>query len=274
MKFRWALAAALVISGILVVTVLTDRPPNRSEYCTVKVGDLEGQVDLEQGQWASLMAGIGIQRALPPRATTIAIATAFQESKLHNIDYGDRDSVGLFQQRPSQGWGTVQQILDPHYSIGKFYDALIKIKGYQSMKITVAAQKVQRSAFGGAYAQHEEYARALASSLTGFSPAGFSCQIDPQSGGSIAAVDKDVQNAFGPTPAVISGDDLSYPVSGSKVTRTAHGWALAHYLVANASQLKITEVSFAGRLWTADNSPNGWIRQTDSKPDSVRTAVN
>lgn len=274
MKFRWALAAALVISGILVATVLADRPPNRTEYCTVKVGQLEGQVDLEQGQWASLIAAIGIERALPPRATTIAIATAFQESKLHNIDYGDRDSVGLFQQRPSQGWGTVQQILDPHYSIGKFYDGLVKIKGYQSMEITVAAQKVQRSAFGGAYAQHEAYARALASSLTGFSPAGFSCQIDPQSGGNIAAVDKDVQNAFGATPVAIKGDALSYPVSGSEVTRTARGWALAHYLVANASQLKITEVSFAGRRWTAKNSPTGWTKKPAGKTDSVRAAVN
>ncbi len=273
MKLRWALAAALIASGVLVVTVLADRPPNRSEYCTVKVGQLEGQVDLEQGQWASLMAAIGIQRSLPPRATTIAIATAFQESKLHNIDYGDRDSVGLFQQRPSQGWGTVQQILDPHYSIAKFYAGLVKVKGYQSMEITVAAQKVQRSAFGGAYAQHEAYARALASSLTGFSAAGFSCQINPRSGGSIAAINQDLQRAFGPTPSSISGDTISYPVSGSKTTRSAHGWALAHYLVANASQLKIAQVRFAGRIWTAENSPNGWTRQTDHAPNSVRAAV-
>lgn len=274
MRLRWVLVFALIVSGILVATVLRDREPARSEYCTVTVGELEGQVDLEQGQWAALMAAIGIRRGLPPRATTIAIATAFQESKLHNIDYGDRDSVGLFQQRPSQGWGSVQEILDPHYSIGKFYDGLVKIKGYQKMEITVAAQKVQKSAFGGAYAQHEEYARALASSLTGYSPAAFTCQINPRGSGSVDAVDKDVKGAFGDILALTDKDEISYPMSGSTANRTARGWALAHYLVANAAHLKVNDVSFDGRAWNADNSPDGWVTAKGADSRTVRAAVN
>ena len=82
---------------------------------------------------------------MPARAASIALATAYQESKLYNIDYGDRDSVGLFQQRPSQGWGTVAQLTDPEFATNAFYDALAKVDGYREMEITVAAQEVQRS---------------------------------------------------------------------------------------------------------------------------------
>ncbi len=270
MRLRWVLVFALIASGVLVTTVLRDRSPVRSEYCTMKVGKLNGQIDLEQAQWSALIAAIGIRRGLPPRAATIAIATAFQESKLHNIDYGDRDSVGLFQQRPSQGWGTVAQILDPHYSIGKFYDALVKIKGYGSMEITVAAQKVQRSAYAGAYAQHEGYARALASSLTGYSPAGFTCQLNDHGKGSIASIDKDVQSAFGRIDSYKGKDRLSFPMHGTNANKSARGWALAHYLVANAANLKISGVTFDGRAWSVDDSPKGWTKDSGADSATVR----
>ena len=180
MRFRWFVVLALLTATVMVAVVLRDRDPLRSESCVAKVGEVRAEIDLEQARWTSLMAAISQRRGLPPRATTIAIATAFQESKIHNIDFGDRDSIGLFQQRTSQGWGTVEQISDPYYSIGKFYDALAKVKGYESMKITEAAQKVQRSAFPGAYAQHEDYARALASALRGYSPASFTLPDQPQ----------------------------------------------------------------------------------------------
>src|SRR5680860_1593864 len=85
----------------------------------------------EQTANAATITAIALKRGLPARAATIANATAIQESKLRNIKFGDRDSLGLFQQRPSQGWGTEAQILDPVYAANKFYDALIKIDGYQ-----------------------------------------------------------------------------------------------------------------------------------------------
>ncbi len=68
---------------------------------------------------------------------TIALATAMQESQLRNIGHGDRDSVGLFQQRPSQGWGTFEQIQDPVYSAGRFYDHLAEVPGYSRLPLTV-----------------------------------------------------------------------------------------------------------------------------------------
>src|ERR1041384_6569779 len=126
MKLRWVLLGALVAAGTLVAIVLTDRQPVRGEYCTADGGTTHAQIDIEQARWATLMAAIAQRRGLPPRATTIAIATAFQESKIHNLDYGDRDSAGLFQQRPSQGWGTRKQVRDPVYTIGRFYDGLVK----------------------------------------------------------------------------------------------------------------------------------------------------
>lgn len=273
MRLRWVLVFALIASAILVATVLLDRSPVRSEYCTAKVGAVEAQIDLEQAQWSSLIAAIGIRRGLPPRATTIAIATAFQESKIHNIDYGDRDSLGLFQQRPSQGWGTAEQILDPHYSIGKFFDGLVKIKGYGSMEITEAAQKVQRSAYPGAYAQHEDEARAMASSLTGYSTAAFTCQINARGNGNTDSVRKSVDNAFGEVPWDVTKDALSFPQNGTAANQNARGWALAHYLVANAAQLKIGGVSFAGHGWTAEDSPDGWVRDTTASAGTVRVDV-
>ena len=273
MRLRWLLVFGLIASAILVTTVLRDRSPIRSEYCTAKVGSTNAHIDLEQAQWSALIAAIGIERGLPPRATTIAIATAFQESKLHNIDYGDRDSVGLFQQRPSQGWGTAEQILDPHYSIGKFFDGLVKVKGYAGMEITAAAQKVQRSAYPGAYAQHEDDARALASALTGYSPASFSCQVNVSRSGNADSVDSSVQAAFGMTTVSPGQDRLSYPMNGSAANKKARGWALGQYLVANAAQLKIAGISFDGRTWTAANSPKGWVTDSGVGADAVRVSV-
>jgi hypothetical protein len=273
-RLRWFVVLGLVASVVLVGTTLSDRTPLRSEHCVAEVGDVRAQVDLEQGQWAALMAAIAQQRGLPPRATTIAIATAFQESKIHNIDYGDRDSIGLFQQRPSQGWGTVEQISDPHYSIGRFYDALVKVDGYASMEITKAAQKVQRSAYPGAYAQHEDYARALASSLRGYSPARFTCQVNPEGTGSTTAVVNDVRAAFGDIRVDRDGDDAAYPLEGSAADVKARGWAIAHYLVGNAARLKITSISFGGRSWSATASHEGWVEDSDAGRSIVRVSTN
>lgn len=264
----------LVAASVMFATVVNDREPLRAEFCVAEVGDVRAQIDLEQGQWTALIAAIAQQRGLPPRATTIAIATAFQESRIHNIDYGDRDSVGLFQQRPSQGWGSVEEILDPHYSIGRFYDALAKVDDYDSMVINDAAQVVQRSGFPQAYAQHEEYARALASALRGYSPAKFTCQVNAGGSGSTTTVVKDVERAFGDIEVVRKGDDATYPLTGKAADVKARGWAIAHYLVAQAASLRISEVSFGGRTWTALASDDGWVKDPAASKTSVRVSTN
>ncbi|SFL26600.1 hypothetical protein SAMN04488085_108213 [Geodermatophilus ruber] len=119
----------------------------------------------EQITNARIIAQIALDRGLPQRAVVIALATAMQESRLRNIDYGDRDSLGLFQQRPSQGWGTPQQVQDPAYAAGKFYDHLVQVPDWPTRRLTDAAQIVQRSGFPEAYQKHEVMAVELAAAL-------------------------------------------------------------------------------------------------------------
>lgn len=274
LRLRTVFIIAIVLAVALVGMVLTDREPVRSEYCTADVGKTHAQIDPDQARWVTLMSAISHRRGLPPRATTIAIATAFQESKIHNLDYGDRDSVGLFQQRPSQGWGTREQILDPVYAINRFYDELLTVPDYESMTITDAAQRVQRSAYGAAYAAHEDYARALASALRGYSSAAFSCRINPVGGGLTSAVIADIFAAFGQVPAQAGNGTVTLPLTGPAPDVEARGWGLAHYAVGNAARLKITAVSFDGLRWTAANSPDGWIDHPRAVPDAVRISLN
>lgn len=262
------LIAGLLVAGVIVAITVRDRTPLRGEYCVAEVGETRAQVDLEQAQWSALMSATAERRGLPPRAVTIAIATAFQESKIRNIDYGDRDSLGLFQQRPSQGWGSPEQVMDPNHAIGRFYDGLAEVDGYTTMEITDAAQEVQRSAYPEAYADHEPYARALASSLRGHSPAAFTCQLNPSAGGSVEAVRSDLETAFGDVELATEDRTITLTPGGDDETRLASGWSLAHYLVGNADQLHLGTITFDGRRWTAEDSPDGWV-ESDSSDDGV-----
>lgn len=106
-------------------------------------------------------------RGLSDQAAVIAISTAMQESSLSNINFGDRDSLGVFQQRPSQGWGTAAQVTDVNYATNAFLNALVRVPNYQTLSVTQAAQAVQRSATPGAYARWEALARAAVASLNG-----------------------------------------------------------------------------------------------------------
>ncbi|WP_411076337.1 C40 family peptidase [Streptomyces sp. cmx-4-7] len=110
---------------------------------------------------AKTIQATGVAMNIPARGQVVALATALQESGLRNLTYGDRDSLGLFQQRPSQGWGTANEILDPVHSSTKFYEGLQKVSGWQSLSVTQAAQAVQRSGFPEAYAKWEPLATAL-----------------------------------------------------------------------------------------------------------------
>lgn len=120
----------------------------------------------EQIPHARTIVATGITLGVPERGRVVALATALQESRLRNLAYGDRDSLGLFQQRPSMGWGTPAQIRDPVHASTRFYKALLEVRGWQQMTITQAAQEVQRSAFPLAYAQWEPLARALVQAIT------------------------------------------------------------------------------------------------------------
>jgi hypothetical protein len=115
--------------------------------------------DSTQRENAATIVQVGVALSIPERGEVVALATAMQESKLYNLGHlganNDHDSLGLFQQRPSMGWGTAAQVTDPVYAATAFYLALTRVSGWESMAVTVAAQRVQRSAFPYAYAQWE-----------------------------------------------------------------------------------------------------------------------
>ncbi|TGN64156.1 hypothetical protein EXE59_09485 [Nocardioides eburneiflavus] len=256
--------------------------------CTAEVDGHTVEVDLEQAENAALITAISIERGMPARAASIALATAYQESKLYNIDYGDRDSVGLFQQRPSQGWGSVEQLMDPAYSTNAFFDALQKVDGYDSMEITVAAQEVQRSAYPDAYADHEQDGRVLASALTGNSPGALWCDVPGDADEASDEIDatglveraarvrEDLEARFGTLslggfePGGVSSGHMAgsahyegravdvffRPVSAESKKR---GWAMASYLVANADRLAVRTIIFDDRIWRAGSwAGDGW----------------
>ncbi|MEV7605233.1 hypothetical protein AB0N65_07315 [Paenarthrobacter sp. NPDC089322] len=259
-RFRRAmvavLALALVAGAIYAIVAVLQRSETLvTERCVAVAGSAAYDLATDQAANASLIAAISVQRGLPPRAASIALATAMQESRLRNINYGDEagpDSRGLFQQRPSQGWGTEAQVMDPVYASNAFYNGLIKVPGYETMEITQAAQAVQRSAFPRAYAQHEGMARAFASALTGQSESSLDCELRmPDAAGDPAAVVDKLTTAFGAQAATVEGRTVRLDVTGPQA------WAIAHWAVANAKSLAITQVDIADRTWNREKR-NGW----------------
>jgi cell wall-associated NlpC family hydrolase len=121
--------------------------------------------DAEQVSNAAIIVSVGMQLSVPNVGWVIAVATAMQESNLRNLPGGDRDSIGLFQQRPTQGWGSPAQIHDPVYAATKFYQKLLTVPGWRTMPLTEAAQAVQRSATPNTYAKHEPAATTLVNAI-------------------------------------------------------------------------------------------------------------
>lgn len=250
--FVLLLVCAVVAAAVLVAVELRAGRPSAGEpRCVVTAPDAHGDpqrhvLSAEQSANAAVVAAESVARGADPYAAVVALATAMQESALVNIDYGDRDSVGLFQQRPSQGWGTVEQILDPGYATDRFYDRLAELD-YRSMPVTEAAQAVQRSAHPDAYAKHEPVARAFAGSLTGRTEASLNCVLDPPAGpGDPRRAADALGAAFGPAvPAPrVDGARVVVPDPGKPA-----GWAVAHWALAHAGELGVEEVSYDGRTW-------------------------
>ncbi|MCO8274488.1 M23 family metallopeptidase [Actinoplanes sp. TRM 88003] len=147
----------------------------------------------EQVRNAAVIINVGADLKMPPRAWVIAVATAMQESRLTNLgnlgEDNDHDSLGLFQQRPSSGWGSPKQVRDPVYAATKFYNKLKTVRGWERMSLTRAAQRVQISAYPDAYAKHEPLATQIVNQLAdgAANAAGDSTAMICASGGQIAA---------------------------------------------------------------------------------------
>ena len=243
------LVVALVVVGALgfgawkgYEWLVTRMTPNA---CYLQVDGAEEPLRLtnEQARNASIIVAESYNRGLSEQAAVIALATAWQESGLRNLNYGDRDSLGLFQQRPSYDWGTKEQIMDPWYSSGRFYEELVKFDGWENTDVNDIAQKVQRSGHPEAYRKHETNARALAGAFRGSKEGVFTCINRDATGTDHSDLDKVV--------ATVPGG--SFQDNGSELTMTASNagtaWSATQLALANASELGIEKVSVGGNEW-------------------------
>ncbi|WP_425555429.1 hypothetical protein [Kitasatospora kazusensis] len=296
---RKVLTGLLVLAVVAAVVLFINRKQliPLPEGCKVNTTAGQGSLDIAQASNAATITAVTIARGLPERAATIALATAMQESKLRNLAGGDRDSVGLFQQRPSQGWGTAEQIQDPVYATNKFLDSLVRVPGYASLPLTDAAQAVQKSGYPQAYAKHETNATLLASVFTGRSPAALDCVVHefvaaPAADGTPAAdaaaasaapasaqspgVADRVRREFGravvAAPAAKADKDprtvlavtpqaAAGTASGPDAQRQG-GWAVAQWAVAHSQELGIGVVAYDGKVWSFDKPGDGWQAKT------------
>jgi hypothetical protein len=241
--------------------------------CQAGTGTNATPLDFGQAQDAATIADVAVYDHLPQHALTIAYATAIQESKLENLDYGTDDSVGIFQQRPSMGWGTVQELENPVYASQAFFEtgpsALIKVPGYASMPVSEAAQAVQRSADGSAYQQWATEGAQLAADFT-TTPAAVTCWYDPstqaaQEGAStklnLSGALTGLEGTFGiPREDGIVTGVTTVRSGNSEIfsTTKAGGWSVANWLVTHASSYGITQVSYGGYQWTASLTETSW----------------
>jgi hypothetical protein len=234
-----------------------------ADVCTIGAFDL----DPDKAAVASTMVGAVTQYRikLPERASVLALAAALQESKLRNLPSGagDRDSVGVLQQRPSQGWGggDAAALTDVGEATKEFLDALVEIPNWNKLPLAEAVQDVQVSADGSAYAQHELEAQAIADALQGVKPHAISCSFDkPTKVASAATVAQQAGDQLGiDTPTAVSADTVRVPGAG---------WQTVAWFVANADRLGIERVAYSGKIWTR---ADGW--KSGSAPATAVTAT-
>jgi hypothetical protein len=254
-------AAFGVYLGSRDFTAPTLRLPEPTRDCTVDAGDAGDPVRLDADQMANAatIAAIGARRKVSERGVVVALATAMQESKLENLTHGDRDSLGLFQQRPSQGWGTPQQIQDPRYAARKFYESLAKVRGWEELRVTEAAQRVQRSAYPEAYEKWADDAAVLAAALLGRATGAVACTVQgkPVITGAAAAValTKGLVGDWGRLETIAAGDLPGFAVPAPDAQS---GWRYAHWLVSHATGNGVKRVAFGGLQWSADEG--SWSR--------------
>ncbi|MFJ6709081.1 MULTISPECIES: C40 family peptidase [unclassified Streptomyces] len=186
----------------------------------------------EQVPNAATIVAAGLSLNVPAKGQIIALATAMQESRLRNLAYGDRDSLGLFQQRPSQGWGSAEQIRDPTHASEQFYKHLLKVSGWQQMTVTQAAQAVQKSGLPDAYAQWEKLATALQAAIARTFPGtgGTDGQDadqgkEPSTGATGCAPGQD-GSGFGRIPEGSVPKGYSIPKNADPKARKAIAWAM------------------------------------------------
>jgi len=273
-RSRRALIAATLVLVLAAGTYVAVRslvpvlgPALTGSGCQATAPHQSVLLDTQQASIAATIAGVAHQQSMPRAAVTIAYATAMQESKLHNLDYGDMDSVGVFQQRPSQGWGPTRKLEDPVYATTKFFRALKAVRGYRTMPVYQAAQDVQRSADGSAYIQYEQMAMDMTGAFTGQRGHAVYCwsaAADPRRA-DLSGVAAGLAGTFGAATAkdATIGPRRTMLV---QVTHPKFGWEVATWLVTHATSYGIHQVRFSGYQWRAAAGNSGWIRDAGAPP--------
>jgi hypothetical protein len=232
-------------------------------------------LNTQQAAIAATIAGVAHARRLPTGAVTIAYATAMQESHMQDLSSGDLDSVGVFQQRPSEGWGTPKELTDPVYATGKFFAALVKVPDYLHIPIDDAAQDVQHSADGAAYLNYAHEAAGLSGPFTGQTPHAVWCwyssgttpshPASPQ----IAPMRQQLVRTFGRLAVRPARTASSVTVADVAVRHQSAGWAVASWLVTHATAYGISNVLYAGYEWSEAAGSKGWTRDPTASSGSV-----
>jgi hypothetical protein len=262
----------LVVVGVIYLLTTKHSPlQQQPTACAVSAGPQQVQLTVSQAAIAATIAGVAARRDLPVRAVTIAYATALQESKLTDLNYGDRDSVGVFQQRPSEGWGTTRQIEDPVYASSRFFAALSAVPGYQHLPVYQAAQDVQHSADGSAYGDYATVGAQLAGAFYGATPHALWCYYNGKAGHArLTAAAKALTATFGRMPTAKAGD----PAIAVRVPRAQEGWAIAGWLITHAQSYGIGNVRYRGYEWLRGHGTGKWLprpatSRTPADPDAV-----
>jgi len=242
--------------------------------CTAGNGHAAVTLDPQQAQIAATIAGVAYHRGMPSRAVTVAYATAMQETHLHDPNYGDRDSVGVFQQRPSEGWGPPAKLINPVYASTRFFQALAQVPDYQKMPVYKAAQAVQHSADGSAYQQYQTLASQLTPAFTGAAPRGVWCWPTGHTHGSaeLNPARRGVVRAFGPLAAQEAASGGDAPALAVQVPHSSVGWAVAAWLVTHAGQFRLHEVRYAGFRWPAPAGHAGWVKDRGAAAGTVQAS--
>ncbi len=255
---------AVIVGLGLYVAYQRVAPLFAGSGCTAAGGGQDIALRTSQAGIAATIAGVAQREALPARAVTVAYAAALQESKLQNLPYGDRDSVGVFQQRPSEGWGKRSELENPVYATSKFFGALAKVPRYQQLPVYQAAQDVQHSADGLAYEQYQPLAARMTIAFTGQDPHAVWCWYAQKISGTARtdAASVGLARTFGPEQARPSADPgLIVQVGGVR-----QGWTVAAWLVSHAQQYQISYVGYAGYRWSAADGARGWARSVSPAP--------
>lgn len=260
----------------------------QADTCTV-TGQDGGVLTMssEQAVNASIVAAVSVERDMYPQAATISLATVAVESNYYNLAYGDRDSAGLFQQRPSQGWGTAEEVQDPVNASNSFYNHLQAIKNYQNLAVGETAQRVQQSGYPDRYQQQADNAKRWADAYIGTTEASVSCvvsenlpttdqsttlkdELTADFGGAVKVQEVNGNLKVTSTGKYTGNDSLSKDAANRAVLNAVANWAVTH-----ASSYSLNGVEFDGKMWSRDKNidrtfigPKGW-QDSSADADSV-----